>query len=284
MPTHPISFVDEGVDYLTCTFNSRAPTTKLLLAIGKVERAEIALNNFMRPWGMAGYVGQKVGGLEYGHRHDGLCVRLVGPTAQRWWHVFGKLATNCSRIDLQRTALFDEPYAKTVHRFHRQMRRYWLKRKQFPEPKEIRGANGAESVYSGDRTSETYLRLYHRGSKRGFENCVGHIRFEAELKGDRARLTLRELLSNRQDKNYLVSQVQGYFEKRGASLRWFENSPSTIVCPRPLSDLEKSLRWLDTAVRPTVERLIALNREEDVFRALGFIKDGPHGPNNSEGE
>jgi DNA relaxase NicK len=235
-----------------------------------VRRIEQHAGNLVRVWGGLGYKGEKVAGLEYGYRHDGAIVRLEGFTAKRWWKRFGAIATNCSRIDLQTTLIYGEHWSKTMKRHWRQSRRWYKERRQRPKPKAVQGIDGPETIYSGQRVSDVFLRCYHRGSKKGCEHAQGHIRYEAELKAHRGKATLAGLLSSSDATHDCASQVWTNFTNRGYSLMWPNVDQQHFVCDRIPADLERRLTWLRKQVRPTVEFMLQSGRMADCLDALGL--------------
>jgi hypothetical protein len=71
----------------------------------------------------------------------------------------------------------------------------------------------------------------------------------------------------------MTGHVSRFFEARQVELGIQCEERATYSCSRPRSDVDKNLKWLTDAVRPTVLRLIASDRGEDVFRALGLVQD-----------
>jgi hypothetical protein len=78
----PMPVVDGGVDYLTCTFTPESKLTQLEFLVARTKFIETQKGNFESPWAMAGFTGWRVGGLEFGLRHDGVLVRLSGEVAR----------------------------------------------------------------------------------------------------------------------------------------------------------------------------------------------------------
>lgn len=266
----PIAIVDAGVDYLTCTFNDEADHTRLQARIHRTHREEQREGNKVSEWRLSGYQGQRVGGLEWGYRHDGAIVRLSGFSAQQYWRRFGKLASNCSRIDLQVTCIYEEEWAKTIARHWSQMKRHYAKRKGRPEPKVIRGPHGPETIYSGRRVSDVFLRLYHRGSRPGFAKCQGHVRYELELKGVLSRIALSELARSQSAEELQDALVRGHFANRGCCLEWSNKDMSRIRGPMKSSDVDRRLAWFRKAVRPSIQFIIEAGRGDEIADALGW--------------
>jgi len=223
----PVAWVDRGVDYLTCTYGPKAKLTRLRHYIARCEALETAHGNIARNWGMSGYLGYHCGGLEYGWRGDGVIVRLSGPTAQEWWRRFGKLASNCSRIDVQETVIWDETIALTLARHWKEMRAWSKLRKKAPALKLISGELGPETIYSGKRSSDVYLRAYNRFAKTMDHRFRGHLRYEVEFKAERARFVLGELLRSKSADDVCTSHCLEMFRVRGCRLPQPEHRPAT---------------------------------------------------------
>lgn len=266
----PIARVDAGVDYITCTYNAEANLDLLAFMVHRTKRQEVRAGNRVHSFGMSGYRGEKVGGLEFGTRHDGTIVRLSGFSAQRWWKRFGKLATNCSRIDLQQTMVYDEPWLETTARHWQEMLEWHLAGSRRPKPKAFVGPTGCETIYSGERVSDVYLRLYHRGSKKGLEQFQGHVRYEVELKADKSWTALQNIVASRVPEEWMFHQVAAQFGARGCSLEWSNIECSRIRGTLMPSDSRRRLAWIRRSVQPAVQNLIELGHRAEVLDALGL--------------
>jgi len=266
----PLAYLDFGVDYLTCSYNDTVDGTRLSFFLNRIIASEQKEGNFLKKWGFNGYLGHQVGGLEFGTRHDGLLVKLSGPTAQRWWRRLGYMSTNCSRIDLQETFQYETDPRRVVERQFKRMRRLWSTKKRWPEPKMISGAMGGQTVYSGERVSDVFLRCYHRGDRKGCEDAMGHVRYEVELKNDRARQTLNWLVHMRKIEGAVRAECAQWFAVRGA---WYPESlsaPCLYRHSRRLDDAQRRLAWLHAAVKPSVQRLLEAGYLNEVQEALGL--------------
>ena len=262
--------MDSGVDYLTVTYKPQAALTRIKFYLARVQRQEVEAGNFLRDWHMYGYRGYRVGGLNYGWRDDGLIVRLEGVTAQRWWRRFGALASNCSRIDVQDTWVYDAEPA-TVLQFHwDEMVDWWNACKGRPKPREIGGPTGIETIYSGERVSEIYLRCYDRFKKKKQAEFSGHVRYEAEIKGDRAFQMLAHLAPIRRYEYAAACECFDLFRKRGCSPPSPMQSSTSLRCAPRLVDVSRRLSWLRNGVRPAVQELVQYGYAAQVYEALGL--------------
>src|SRR3569832_2611175 len=110
----PLAYLDFGVDYLTCSYNDTVDGTRLSFFLNRIIASEQKEGNFLKKWGFNGYLGHQVGGLQFGTRHDGLLVKLSGPTAQRWWRRLGYMSTFCCRFVLLVLFLFVSVFRRVV--------------------------------------------------------------------------------------------------------------------------------------------------------------------------
>lgn len=266
----PMPVVDDGVDYLTCTFKPESKLTQLEFLIARTKAIEIQKGNFESAWGMAGFTGWRVGGLEWGLRDDGVLVRLSGEVARDWWPKFGKLASNCSRIDLQQTVMVANDWPNTIKTHWKEMVSWWQENTHRPTPSVIAGPTGPQTIYSGKRSSDVFMRIYHRGSKAGLEERVGHVRYEVELKRDRASRMLALLLASEIPADIIRSQCCTMLSSRGCRLAMkYDALPCSHAAPSK-SDAEKCLSWLSKCVRPSVEQLVESGRLQETLLALGL--------------
>jgi DNA relaxase NicK len=261
---------------LTCSYTPKAKLTRLRHYIASAQSAEEKAGNITRNWGMSGYLGYHVGGLEYGWRGDGVLVRLSGPTAQTWWRRFGRISSNCSRIDLQETFIWDEEVKTTLARHWKQMRRWASGREKAPALKLISGEHGPETLYSGKRASDIYLRAYNRLAKTKDNRFAGHLRYEVEFKNLKAKLVLDTMLRSKDHHAECASRCLGMFRNRGACLRMPFDSPTILHCPGRTSDADKRLEWLRNQVRGPVLELIALGYYDETLEALGLSELRAH--------
>ncbi len=266
------TYVDYGVDYLTCTFKPQASLTRLEFYLSRIEREEKAAGNITEKWAMQGYSGFHIGGLDWGLRDDGVIVRLSGPTAYDHWKRIGKLASNCSRIDLQTTVVYEEEPSVTILRHWKEFKAKWQSNQKYPEPKMWVGPQGAQAISSGSRHSQRFLRLYLRYWKDKRPELLKHVRYEQEVKAPLSKLYLTTLLNHRTPEEAIRAECQTSFTRRGCRLLWNGNARELNRSPKPKGNVERRLRWIADAIRPTVERLIAEGYEEETMSALGFSR------------
>jgi len=263
-------FDSVGVDYLTCSYAGQVKSTELAFYLTRIEQNEVKDGFLRSAWAQSGYGGWRIGGLEWGVRHDGVLVRLAGETARQYWRRVGKLASNCSRIDLQTTVRYDEPVDVTIRRHFREVKAWNKKRLRPLAIKLWVGQDGAEAMYCGSRLSSRYLRLYSRYSKEKRLETRGQLRYEVELKSGLAQTHLAKLLDLEDEVPFTLAHCQKMFSVRGCGLRWKNESPALLQCPRRVGDVPNRLRWLHDGIRPTIHELVQRGYRDEVLKALGL--------------
>lgn len=157
------TLLEVGVDYLTVTADGGARGALVEARVIALYRDELRAGNFVRPWGMAGYTGFRVGQVEYGTRHDGCVARLRGKLAADHWPKFFAAADNCSRIDEQITvragggarALLRNEYRRALRRHHTNAAAGEVDYRQ--------STDGGATLYLGKRVSGRFGRVYDKG-------------------------------------------------------------------------------------------------------------------------
>lgn len=266
-----VTVLDAGIDYLTATFLSPDLMPKATLRVVQVLRSEQAKGNQIKPWGMSGFTGYKCGGLQSGMRDDGLIVRLSGDTAQDHWRKFARLASNVSRIDVQTTVRNERGPSRTIQKHYREMRAKYRLFKRWPEPKLIVSPRGAQTLYSGQRSSSVFLRIYDKGEESKMDHLQGAVRYECEFKGEKATCVAESIIAEMNSARAAMSHCIRLARIRGCRLEWTSIAePRLRRGPCQPSDDRRSLDWLEVACRRTVQRLIDSGKGAEVFSALGI--------------
>jgi DNA relaxase NicK len=162
-----------------------------------------------------------------------------------------------------------------------EMRAWSAERVRSPDLKLIVGQHGPETLYSGRRSSDVYLRCYDRGAKAKDERFAGHLRYEVEFKSHRARFILSQMLRSESDHLECAAQCLKMFRDRGCRLPAPKQPASLFQCPPRTTDVDKRLTWLRNQVQCTVQSLVALGYLSETLDALGLNdvvprRRGPH--------
>jgi hypothetical protein len=190
-----------------------------------------------------------------------------------------------TRLDVQATVQLaeDDPdYAKRMARRADRFR-HSGKREGYPFKVHVRDGKGdGDTLEIGTRGSLVYLRLYdkHReGFKKTHSKQVqpgqfapGAWRYEAELKGSAACELYSRLSEAPGHAEAVLREVRGMFLDHGLKLPVGKDAAPPIRELRYRSDIDRTRAWLRSAVRPSIEQLIADGYLGEVLSDLGLAE------------
>lgn len=269
-------FWDASIDYIRCTYRSKADETVHSAHIRAIEGAGAYSNEgfvAVVPFKMQGFYGGKCGSAAWGYRDDGLyLLQGSGPAAQ-WLFDANLPYTNCSRIDLQATYWYDRDYsglAASTAQLSLKARAGFAGR-----PWKINHINGmgqGDTTYIGTRGKDSkYLRCYDkwRQTERAEEYKYAW-RYEAELTDKHANYALTWLRGAKRSQEVMLSFLNSYWQERGVELpNLTANMNVKTVLPRyTMDDVDRRLHWLETQVAPAIDKLIALGVSSDHIAGL----------------
>lgn len=261
---------DVGIDYFTGTALAGKEAVEYLIKADTVLSQERRRGFFLEPWRMSGYEGWKCGRLQMGQRPDGAIVRLSSSLAEGHWWDFWQVSGRCSRIDLQITVDAGPKVTQTILNLRKRVSRHYSKRHDGPTVTVWSNSEGGCTVYLGKRASALYFRCYDKGAESGLKELAGHMRLELEVKNRLTQPTIAQLLRAETVHSGIAGIIGGYLRSRGVSTnlpymdcRWYKRPPLTTDCL-------KSLLWLETSVRPTVQRLISFGLIAEVRESLNL--------------
>lgn len=226
--------------------------------------------NDVKPWGMSGFDGMKCGQIQVGTRGHETLVRLTGEYAAGTWRRFYALADNVSRIDLQVTVDAGRPASHVVVKHYGEAKRARRKSSRFPKVWECRDSDGPATLYLGKRVSDLFARVYDKRSQAGGDWPIGAVRYELQCNGKQARLNANRIYRSRSQFPAILDRVYSYFTEHALSLSWLDARKGNYSYPRRRSDNDRRLLWIKTAVRPSVEALVADGRTSELLDALGL--------------
>jgi DNA relaxase NicK len=291
MPTHPGKQLIEphtidsaGVDWITCTQSREFPEKHLRDIAFNLLESEESAGNKCSPWSSRGYVGYQAGGVRIGVRPDSWCVQLSSSVARDNWKQVYDERTNLSRIDVQTTVQFEtsQPYIiKTLHRDALEPH----KRPGRPsERRLISSTTKGDTLYIGRRVSQVYLRAYDKGVEQQSHEAGKLLRYEAELKGDRARqiaASIYKASSEWEASHALISQL---FRREHVRVprETLERQWDSLSLRTP--DATRKLAWVRSSVQPSIKFLLLHVERDEIMDALGLSSPERPETNISEGE
>jgi hypothetical protein len=267
--------VGVGVDWLTATAVETGGYQPMHSAATAIFRTQADEGNEPKPWGMAGFKGWRCGSVEIGRRNDETLVRLSSDSAYLSWRQIAQHANNISRIDLQATVLPIDGPTQTINKHRRDALADSEKTGNKKVVRWIQDNREGYTLYLGNRTSICFGRIYDKYQHSKMDHYRGCVRYEVQYHNKLAVHIASALGSDYRTIPRITSYISQFFRGREIRLEFPDKNWATYSCTRRRSDAEKNLAWLAASVRPTVSRLIALGRGEEVLRALGLIDEQP---------
>lgn len=268
LPSHTL--FESGVDWITVT--SKADNAGRIMHSRGVEilESERQLGNDIKPWQHKGYEGWTSGHCEVGRRFDSSIVRLHGHLARESWFDVYQESTNCSRLDLQVTARFeDTDPAKVIAKCYSTVKRSkYLGKEQKWHLR--RDCEHGDTLEVGRRVSEKFGRIYDKWRESSHDHYRNCVRFELELKKRAARWNCATLSDGRSSHSFAIATVQSYFKDRGVLLRLTDSRDSLERVPPMETDIERWLRWASTGVRPRCQEFVKRGRIQELLDCLGL--------------
>jgi DNA relaxase NicK len=268
----PQKVVDWGVDWLTVTGTTKKSRSELENFGLRLMREETAYGNESRPWSFKGYEGWRSGAVEVGTRSDSSIVRIAGGLAREHFTEAYHTATNCSRIDFQATVTNGVSPQEWIHRQFKRAYRWSKDFQKKPEVRMLWSNQGTGTLYLNKRVSEQFGRIYDKGEQSLVPVFEGAWRAEVEYKGAMAFHQLKNLVGACDRRSYLYQSLHRFFNVRTCQLELNPANIQTIVLHRPASDERRLLEWMRKCVRPSVQRLIAAGRLQEVIDSLELPK------------
>jgi len=265
-----------GVDYLTVTAKHNTVEFATIGAVfDGLKYGDGTAGIDEKPARALGYKGSKVGTMFHGVNADGAMLRISGPLAD----VAARMLTwlpgihHVTRIDYQITWRYghdmDEWFTELPDAVRAQKEEQ--KETTAAQIRHIRSFGKGDTVSFGSRSSEVFVRVYDKSREQMTDPSEGLVRYEVELKGERARQSIERLIRSKDYESAVVDTLSYWLERRGVPFPWgYETSYPWPEIPRPETDVERKLRWLASHVRSTVVYLIHKGHRQQALETLGF--------------
>lgn len=262
-----------GIDYLRVTSKSDAGKKAILLAWAKHKTQLERLGDTTKKGGIQGFTGERCGPLFYGRKEGIFMLQASGGLADELFPALPWDELHTTRLDVQVTLQYDEDESDLAARLGRQRAEPFLKQNKLPDPVQDLhiGWGRGDTLSLGSRSSPRFGRIYDKGRESKDERYTRCWRFEIEYKDPVADNVVAFLRSAESLDHAVAGSVAGQLAAWGLSL----TTPARPVLVagsigRREFDSERSLKWLATQVRPSIEKLLATVDEETICEALGL--------------
>lgn len=274
-----------GVDYLTTTWPKEIRDTILgskrtVMDWARDNAVVNGAGNWVKKWAWQGYEGFKCGPVMCGERPDGTILRLEGVAAHEWLAAGLSAGHNISRIDIAATVwgVFNQSEVIASHKVDADTYRKTLQHRPY-KVRLIDGVGDGDTLNCGTRESKYFLRVYDKErAPNSTPEYKGALRYEAECKEELGRQVYERCISGGYSVANCRALLGGLLARRGISPLCIgclqsEDLPNIAV---HRSDVERSLAWLNSQVRPTLLNLMKMGYEKEALEALGlntFLRD-----------
>lgn len=268
-----------GVDYIRVTAESEAGKKAILLGWAK-KRAQLErLGDKVKKDGLQGFTGESCGPVFYGRNDTHFMLQASGAAADELFPELPWVELHCTRIDLQVTMQYTEDHA-TLGQWLGQQRAKGYERNSRPvKPRQGLhvGYGRGDTLSIGSRSSPRYGRIYDKQRESKDERYSHCWRFEIEYKDPVADNIVEFLRHSPSMDRAVAGAVAGQLQEWGIALA-VPTEPVLVAgsIGRREYDSDRAIKWLETQVRPTVERLLATVDEETIWQALGLPDPRPH--------
>lgn len=270
---------EAAVDYITITTGLRSTQAEerevKRLAFDLLERDGMARRSKEFRWN--GYQGVCTPHVQLGVRQDGTILRVSGGMAEAAGCSLPAGGQNITRVDLAFTAWVDDPTFAPRGAIEQNARSAALERSRSKPCKVtlIDSGNSGQTLLVGSRTSAQYGRLYDKAAESGDSYYKGAWRWEVEYKTPLAKQVASTLPVDKARSPAIAALVGSWFTSRGVVC---PVTPAGDSCapraPRRACRTDHQRReWLRTQVRGTVQDLICVFGEWDIYSLL-FLPEG----------
>jgi DNA relaxase NicK len=208
--------------------------------------------------------------VRVGLRHDTHIIQLSSDAAHEHWKEVAELATNITRVDLEVTFELEQVEHGFIRRNFELMRQHHAGRGRARNLSVIENTVKGCTLYAGARSSDIYARGYDKGAESKTMEKGKLFRQELEMKRQLAKDIVVELQTADSVPLYCASVVSSHFRKLGAETsNVIESNRKSARACQPSNDCQR-LRWLGSAVAPSVRLLLSKGKHVEVARALGL--------------
>ena len=269
-----------GIDYLTLWSRSSPEANKTFYDICSDWVASTAINSKDIKYAtLYGTKGIRAEGAYIGVGPNSALLNVPGVRAQEAYCRLYNTSHTCTRMDIQVTCQHGynpkEP-AKPFYEWFDVLEAFkppGRGKKAIPRDT---GDKLSRTVYSGQSGSDIMGRIYNKylqsNKEDQYRNC---IRWEVQARREWAEMLASRFVMHQFDEitSGIPELVASFFQKRGLRVPWYlVHSKLWRSPPVQPYDYERTLKWLETSVAPSIERLTGYVSLEHILGALGIAE------------
>lgn len=224
---------------------------------------------------LMGYMGIGFGNCFVGARDDSTMIQLTSVHADRYFYDVMSDAVQVSRIDVQCTVQYNRMPRNIVTVAYRMFMNAIENGEvnALSKGSKLTGVDGSATLYLGAPSSDRRGCIYNKEVESGEDHYKRCWRYECRYRNEIANSIAHKLLSNRDKYLELTTSItQSFFKRKGIIMDWNEQlrEDTLPMLEKNKPTVDRQLVWLRSQVRPTVQWLISMGKEKEVWQALGL--------------
>jgi len=268
---------DAGADYVRLTYGGNSEEAYKVFERYRSAVVELAYSYDptaqTRAWGWLGYTGVQASTAACGIGPQGAILQVSGALSHSAV-LLDLPRTGVPRLDVQVTT-WGEPAPAQLPGY---VSRETLAAREGANGRPwkvalINGFGAGDTCYIGSRKSDNFIRVYDKGAESGESAYAGAVRYEVELKAEAAEHAYAAMVqAGTEASDCAASLLKGILAARGVTLPKWVSVPAKArhQAIRPEFSIDRSCRWIQDQVAPTVARLLREGVEYELMHRLLF--------------
>lgn len=264
-----------GVDYFTATTTDQAAGLQWLAYFNGHKKNSLDTGSKLMTKSQWGFDIVYINGLTWGSSAMGRYLMTASSdNAQNYWRRVLPTASNISRLDLHFTFVAQGKRDDLVQLSYEKIRANGF---GHLSSSVVMNSRGGQTLYIGSRRSDQFGRFYYKTAEQPEHYPAGTYRLEVEYKKPRSFALFSGMLESMKNgipvPKMVADTVVSWFLARGLDLAL---APGSNVVPtqvgKTLTSDKKKIRWLRTAVSPTLVDLCGREKFGSLAPALGLTQ------------
>lgn len=236
---------------------------------------ETARGNRIKPFGVSGFKGFRLGRVAIAVRGDLIWLEYSGDSAGDAIKLPYFDYANITRLDTAVDLMMPEPrneLAEYMRDYYKWYRNTYPKQGGYPKY-DFRDSESEQTLYIGSRDSWRFMRFYNKSAEQGWPLDVGQFwRIEVQHQKEKCNELSHGLQNRLSLARTPYDLVSDFMSNIGQPLLCGFSSQSVLwdSSDRPSSDAERTLAWLKRQVRGSIAKLAREGYYDEAEHALGL--------------
>ncbi len=264
-----------GVDYFTATSTDDSVGQQWLGYFNTHKKVSIDTGSKVCTKYQWGFDMVFINGLTWGYSNLGRYLMTASSeNAHSYWRKVLPIASNISRLDLHFTFVAKCRGDDLVEKAYKDIKNNG---KGHLTSEVIMNSRGGQTLYLGSRKSDQFGRFYYKTAQAPLDYPTGTYRLEVEYKKPRSFAMFSNMLECMKKGTPVPKMIKDtvitWFLARGLKIDY--NSGGDVIptqVSKTMTSDKKKIRWLRTAVAPSLVDLCGRQEFEKLAPALGLTK------------